>query len=99
MYPNGRTCYGLDSDQGIEFYNRRDWHSSPDPVFTPDEAEIIAHGHVKWDGCMEFAFVEKQHACGRTDLEERCDVFKNVRRVCMERMPDTTVFGNYEEEL
>ena len=47
--------------------------NSFDPVTKLEEAEIFAHGEVKWDGCSNWAFDKQDramlHGCSRQDLE------------------------------
>jgi hypothetical protein len=53
------------------------WHRAgaqghPDCVDTLEEAEPYLHGHVKWDGCSNWAFDEQErvmlHGCSRKDV-------------------------------
>jgi hypothetical protein len=43
-------------------------------VYSIDEAEVFAHGHVKWDGCSNWMFDDCTknmmiHGCCREDIE------------------------------
>ena len=53
----------LDSCEAPPLYHRRDSTSYPDPVEDISEAEVYAHGTVKWDGCSDWQLLEAQRAC------------------------------------
>jgi hypothetical protein len=46
-----------------KFFNRKNWVSSPDPVYSIDEAEPYLTGYIKWDGCSELN-IGCPHWCG-----------------------------------
>ncbi len=59
------------SENGIEF-QKSDWSISPDPTTNPDAAEVLVHGTVKGDGCMDCDIGGREisyrhHFCGRSD--------------------------------
>ena len=53
-------------------YHRRGATSWPDPVESIEDAEVYAHGTVKWDGCSNWQIDEAEriclHGCSREDL-------------------------------
>ena len=42
-------------------FNRADYCSSPDTVYTTDEAQVFLSGSIKWDGCSNLRFDEQDH--------------------------------------
>ena len=62
---------GVESNGAVWFHKKGSTHC-PDPVETIDEAEVFAHGEVKWDGCSNWHFDEQDrcmlHGCSREYL-------------------------------
>jgi hypothetical protein len=54
-------------DGGKQAWNRKNWLSSPDPVYSLDEAQPEVSGYFKWDGCMQLDLHEG-HFCGVEDM-------------------------------
>jgi hypothetical protein len=74
---------GFEKD-GRECYNRRDSSRSPDPLYELDNAEPIASGFVKWDGCTQFN--ADIHIDGRAHLEHLLEAIAEARRLAAELM-------------
>ena len=63
---------GFSGPDGSPLFHRKDSRVSPDSVETIEEADIYAHGSVKWDGCSNWYFDEQDrcmlHGCDRYHL-------------------------------
>ena len=62
-----------DNGQGGLMFAKKDWATLPaDLVESIDEAQVFAHGTVKWDGCSNWHFDEQDncmlHGCTRHAL-------------------------------
>jgi hypothetical protein len=70
--------YDIYAHEGIEcgtekpLFHKKGSPSYPDPVETVEEADIFAHGDVKWDGCSNWYFDEQDsvmlHGCCKDDV-------------------------------
>lgn len=69
-------------------YERKGASSGMDTVESMDEAQPLADGFVKWDGCTQFN-VAPVHVDSRRDLENLFHGISEARRLCAAAMPDT----------
>lgn len=67
-------------EDGKLLFNRKDWTSLPDTVEELVEAQLWAHGRVKWDGCSDWHFDEQEqgmlHFCTRDQLGDLGELLK-----------------------
>ena len=72
--------------EGRKEFNRLGSAFSPDPVSEYDDAQPIAEGHVKWDGCMEVD-LHDGHTCSRDHLRELFAAIERARELAAAEMP------------
>lgn len=82
-YPDGKP--------GAKFFNRKDWKSSPDPVYSIDEAEPYLTGFIKWDGCSELD-IGCPHWCGPRDYRKHFEILEALYR----RAQSLMASGNFD---
>lgn len=86
---------GYDSDgERRKFFNKRDSPHSPDAVYSYDEAEIIAEGFVKWDGCTQFD-IASVHVDDREQLAALFAAISKARELAAEEMPGMEIGDEY----
>lgn len=99
---------GFDVADGAKFFQRRGSMRGPDPVYAIDDAEFVASGHVKWDGCTEFRIAERGssriHTCSRSRFDQILAVVGQVRQLAAgvmhpPRYNFTGVRAEYDAEL
>lgn len=81
---------------GTEQYARVGADAGWDTVSSLDEAEPVAHGHVKWDGCMELD-VTYSHFCSLGGMRALFAAIDRTRQLCAGSMPGKPVFEEYGE--
>lgn len=81
---------------GRKFFNRRGSSFSPDPVYTMDDAELIAVGFVKWDGCTQF-HMSHVHVDGRAELDAMFAAICKARELAAGAMTPSG-YGNVRDE-
>lgn len=74
---------------GRKFFNRKGATSSPDPVYTYEEAQPIVDGFVKWDGCTQFEFPDGVHVDCKRHLEALFSAVGEARKAAAELMGPT----------
>lgn len=81
-------------EQGRKEFNRLGAAFSPDPVGSYDEAQPVATGHVKWDGCMEVD-IEDGHTCSRDHLRELFAAIEKARELAATEMAHQPIGGEH----
>lgn len=61
---------------------------TPEHTMDPDLAEPFMRGHIKWDGCSEWALEEAAHGCSRADWTVMGPLFAVLFDIAGELMPD-----------
>lgn len=76
---------------GRVMFQRRGAPTSPDFVYTTDEAEKYLHGSIKWDGCSDLNFWPDDdgyvHWCGPHDFRKHFQLLETIYRRAQELMP------------
>lgn len=86
---------GYDSDgEKRKFFNRKDAQSLPDPVYSYDEAEVVAEGFVKWDGCTQFD-VGSVHVDSKEQLRALFVAIEKARELAADEMPGMMINDEY----
>ena len=67
--------------------------SSPIEDMTPDldEAEVYAHGSIKWDGCSTVWISDGVHLCGQGSWQAHIDIMAHLWRRAGELMRGNTL--------
>lgn len=69
------VCLG--DDAGKPLFHRNGAQSSPDDVLLIDEAEVFAHGRVKWDGCSDWTR-DYCHHCSADAIEWEVQLMRYI---------------------
>lgn len=77
---NGKNGH---DDDGAKLFRRDGAAHSDDMTTKPEEAEVLG-GFVKWDGCCEIRWPDKQpHFCGRADVAAFAKVLAELHALCL----------------
>lgn len=79
-------------------YQRKGSTFSPDTVESTDDAELLAEGFLKWDGCNEVHWGEEdQHCCSLADRKSHYEALALVLRTAVGFMGDSYSFDAMPE--
>ncbi len=74
-----------DGSRGPKSFNRKNFVSSPDPVYSIDEAESYLEGYIKWDGCSELD-IGCPHLCGPRAYRKHFAILEAIYKRAQELM-------------
>lgn len=93
--PNGGTSTEYGS--GRLYFQKREASRSPEPTENIEEAERLAYGFIKWDGCHQWrSDHESYHVDGRSQIREWAACLELPRRIACREMDGYT---DAEEEI
>lgn len=85
---------GTHENPGPKFFNKRDSRTSPNPAYSYDDAEVIAEGFVKFDGCTQFN-MGHVHVDSREQLEMLFKAIEKARELAADEMPGMMIGDEY----
>lgn len=73
----------------VPLLRSKGWSGSGDDTTSPDEAEALFHGRVKWDGCSDWAWNTERvmwHGCSPANVADLAEAMRRTYALAAERV-------------